>query len=95
MDRGSAADSRLIRSAKLLRHGPVEGKKVFYWFQIGVGIEKRKKEEPKRLLKVRNWTSDKNYLQEEEVDSGSGVDSRLIRLDSSFPSEREIRHLKK
>ncbi|GLJ17911.1 hypothetical protein SUGI_0313910 [Cryptomeria japonica] len=88
MDRGSAADSRLIRSAKLLRHGPVEGKKVFYCFQNGAGRGKRKKEpERSSVLKVQNWTSlfrskrstDKSSVQEEEVDRGSGADSRLMR----------------
>ncbi|GLJ17908.1 hypothetical protein SUGI_0313820 [Cryptomeria japonica] len=71
---------------ELLRHGPVEGKKVFYCFQNGAGREKRKKE-PERLLKVQNWTSlfrskrstDKSSVQEEEVDPGSGANSRLMR----------------
>ncbi|GLJ17906.1 hypothetical protein SUGI_0313730 [Cryptomeria japonica] len=90
MDRGSAADSGLIRSAKLPRHGPVEGKKVFYWFQNAAGRGKRKKEEPERsskwpsVLKARNWTSlfrlkRSSSVQDEEVDRGFGADSRLIR----------------
>ncbi|GLJ17915.1 hypothetical protein SUGI_0314000 [Cryptomeria japonica] len=100
MDRGSAADSRLIRSAsvvesarvrralsrwrpvereidmwtELLRHGPVEGKKVFYCFQNGAGREKRKKE-PERSSR----STDKSSVQEEEVYPGSGADSRLMR----------------
>ncbi|GLJ17923.1 hypothetical protein SUGI_0314190 [Cryptomeria japonica] len=82
MDRGSAADSRLIISASV-----VESARICC-FQNGARREKRKKEpERSSVLKVRNWTSlfrskrssDKSSVQEEEVDPGSGADSRLMR----------------
>ncbi|GLJ17922.1 hypothetical protein SUGI_0314180 [Cryptomeria japonica] len=62
--------SRWRPTEKLLRLGPVEGKKVFYWFQNAAGRDKRKKEEPERSSK---WPAVLSYVQEEEVDSGSGA----------------------